>query len=71
MQRRDNRTGGSNNPQQYNGSRGSRGSGSRGSGVKQQSNRTDDDRIDNRVIVNSLRQIQSNDKRNSGQLVKT
>jgi len=66
MQRRDNRTGGSNHPQQYNGSRGSR-----GSGIKQQSNRTDDDRIDNRVIVNSLRQIQSNDKRNSGQLVKT
>jgi hypothetical protein len=68
MQRREHRSGGggSNNSQQYTGSRGSR-----GSGIKQQSNRTDDDRIDNRVIVNSLRQYQSNDKRNPGQMVKT
>jgi len=51
----------SSGPQQYTGSRGSR-----GSGIKQQTNRIDEDRIDNRVIVNSVRQIQTNDRRNSG-----
>ncbi|CAF4530695.1 unnamed protein product, partial [Rotaria socialis] len=50
-----------NNQQQYNDGRGSR-----GSGIKQQSNRNDDDRVENRFSVNSLRQLQSNDKRNQG-----
>lgn len=68
QQRRDQyRSGGG--PQLYGESRGSRGSGSRGSGIRQQSNRTDEDRNDNRVIVDSLRQYQSNEKRNQGQVV--
>jgi hypothetical protein len=57
--------GGGGGSQQYTGSRGSR-----GSGMKQQANRMDDDRIDNRVIVNSLREFHSNDKRNQGAMVK-
>ncbi len=57
--------GGGGGSQQYTGSRGSR-----GSGMKQQTNRMDDDRIDNRVIVNSLREFHSNDKRNQGAMVK-
>ncbi|CAF4479442.1 unnamed protein product, partial [Rotaria sp. Silwood2] len=36
----------------------------RGSGIKQQSNRNEEDRTENRFTVNSLRQLQSNDKRN-------
>ncbi|CAF2066461.1 unnamed protein product [Rotaria magnacalcarata] len=51
---------GSNQPQ-YNDGRGSR-----GSGIKQQLSRNDDDRVENRFSVNSLRQLQSNDKRNQG-----
>ncbi|CAF4270107.1 unnamed protein product [Rotaria sp. Silwood2] len=47
--------------QQYNDGRGSR-----GSGIKQQSNRNEEDRTENRFNVNSLRQLQSNDKRNQG-----
>lgn len=54
----------SNSQQQYNDGRGSR-----GSGIKQQSNRTEEDRTDNRFNVNSLRQLQSNDKRNQGPFV--
>jgi hypothetical protein len=50
--------GGGGGPQHYTESRGSR-----GSGMKQQSNRTEDDRGDNRVIA-SLKQYQLNDKRN-------
>lgn len=70
LQRRDgNRSGGG--PPLYGESRGSRGSGSRGSGIRQQPNRTDDERNDNRVIVDSVRQYQSNEKRNQGQLVKS
>jgi hypothetical protein len=63
QRREHNRSGGG--PQQYTESRGSR-----GSGIKQKSNRMDDDRIDNRVIVDSLRQYQTNEKQNQGQLVK-
>lgn len=70
QQRRENyRHGGGGGPQQYGESRGSRGSGSRGSNIRQQSNRMDDERNDSRVIVDSLRQYQSNEKRNQGQLV--
>ncbi|CAF0862239.1 unnamed protein product [Rotaria sp. Silwood1] len=47
--------------QQYNDGRGSR-----GSGIKQQSNRNEEDRVENRFNVNTLRQLQSNDKRNQG-----
>jgi hypothetical protein len=54
-----------NNQQQYNDGRGSR-----GSGIKQQSNRNDDDRVENRFNVNTLRQLQSNDKRNQGPIVR-
>ena len=54
-----------NNQQQYNDSRGSR-----GSGIKQQNSRNDDERVENRFNVNSLRQLQSNDKRSQGPLVK-
>ncbi|CAF1256154.1 unnamed protein product, partial [Rotaria sordida] len=50
-----------NNQQQYNDGRGSR-----GSGIKQQSSRNEEDRVENRFNVNSLRQLQSNDKRNQG-----
>lgn len=50
----------SNNPQQYSG---------RGSGMRQQMNRTDDEQGGNRFNVNSVRQLQSNDKRNQGPLV--
>ena len=52
-----------NNQQQYNDGRGSR-----GSGIKQQNSR-DDDRTETRFNVNSVRQLQSNDKRNQGPLV--
>lgn len=52
-----------NNQQQYNDGRGSR-----GSGIKQQASR-DDDRVENRFNVNSVRQLQSNDKRSQGPLV--
>ena len=71
QQRRENyrHGGGGGGPQQYGESRGSRGSGSRGSNIRQQSNRMDDERNDSRVIVDSLRQYQSNEKRNQGQLV--
>ena len=70
QQRRENyRHGGGGGLQQYGESRGSRGSGSRGSNIRQQSNRMDDERNDSRVIVDSLRQYQSNEKRNQGQLV--
>ncbi|CAF4233647.1 unnamed protein product [Rotaria sp. Silwood2] len=51
------------NPQQYTESRGNR-----GSSTKQQSNRTDDEQSGNRFTVNSVRQLQSNDKRNQGPL---
>ncbi|CAF3682682.1 unnamed protein product [Adineta steineri] len=51
------------NQQQYNDGRGSR-----GSGIKQQTSRNDDDRVDNRFNVNSLRQLQSTDKQSRGQL---
>ncbi len=54
-----------NNQQQYNDSRGSR-----GSGIKQQTNRNDEERVENRFNVNSLRQLQSSDKRSQGPLVK-
>ena len=54
-----------NNQQQYNDARGSR-----GSGIKQTSNRTDEDRVENRFNVKSVRELQSNDKRNHGQLVR-
>ncbi|CAF3624998.1 unnamed protein product [Rotaria socialis] len=40
------------------------GRGSRSSGINQESNRNDDDRVENCFSVNSLRQLQSNDKRN-------
>jgi hypothetical protein len=53
-----------NNQQQYNDARGSR-----GSGMKSVNNRNDDDRVETRFNVNSLRQLQSNDKRNQGPLV--
>jgi len=59
---------GANNQQQYTGSRGSRGS--RGSGIKQQSNRADEERLDKRVNMNSLRQYQSIDKQNQGPMVR-
>lgn len=49
------------NPQQYNDGRGSR-----GSGIKPMTNRNDEDRVENRFNVNSVRQLQSNDKRNAG-----
>ena len=49
------------NPQQYNDGRGSR-----GSGIKSLTNRNDEDRVENRFNVNSVRQLQSNDKRNAG-----
>ncbi len=63
--RRDhNRAGHTNHPQQYSESRGSR-----GSGIKQQSNRPDEERSENRFNVNTLRQLQSNDKRNQGSVV--
>ena len=52
------------NSQQYNDSRGSR-----GSGIKQQSSRNDEDRVDNRFNVNSLRQLQTTDKQSRGPLV--
>ncbi len=72
QQRRDQNRGtviGSNysgsNQQQYNDGRGSR-----GSGIKQQLNRNDEDRVENRFNVNTLRQLQSSDKRNQGQIVK-
>lgn len=55
----------SSNQQQYNDSRGSR-----GSGIKQQTNRNDDERVENRFNVNTLRQLQSNDKRSQGPLVR-
>ena len=61
MQRRDQNRGSGNNQQHYNESRGSR-----GSGIKQQPNRGDDDRGENRFNINSLRQLQSSDKRNQG-----
>ena len=61
IQRRDQNRGSGNNQQHYN-----EGRGSRGSGIKQQSNRGDDDRSENRFNINSLRQLQSNDKRNQG-----
>ncbi|CAF0867973.1 unnamed protein product [Adineta ricciae] len=51
------------NSQQYNDSRGSR-----GSGIKQQSSRNDEDRVDNRFNVNSLRQLQTTDKQSRGPL---
>ncbi|CAF1205745.1 unnamed protein product [Rotaria sordida] len=67
QRRESNRTGGNNygnnNSQQYTESRGARGSSS-----KQQSNRTDDEQSGNRFNVNSVRQLQSNDKRNQGPL---
>ncbi|CAF5041035.1 unnamed protein product, partial [Rotaria sp. Silwood1] len=67
LRRESSRTGGSNNyggnQQQYTESRGSRGSGN-----KQQSNRIDDEQSANRFTVNSVRQLQSNDKRNQGAL---
>jgi translation initiation factor 4G len=53
----------SNNQQQYNDGRGSR-----GSGIKQQTNRNDEERVENRFNVNSVRQLQSNDKRGQGPL---
>jgi hypothetical protein len=49
--------------QQYNDSRGSR-----GSGIKQQTNRNEEERVENRFNVNTLRQLQSNDKRSQGPL---
>lgn len=49
------------NQQQYNDSRGSR-----GSGIRTQNNRNDDDRVENRFNVNSVRQLQSNDRRGQG-----
>ena len=55
---------GGNQQQQYNDGRGSR-----GSGMKTQNNRNDDDRVENRFNVNSLRQLQSNDKRGQGPMV--
>ena len=71
MQRRDQNRGtvigsnySGNNQQQYNDSRGSR-----GSGIKQQGGRNDDDRVENRFDVNTLRQMQSSDKRNQGPIV--
>lgn len=51
------------NQQQYNDGRGSR-----GSGIKQQNSR-DDERVETRFNVNSVRQLQSNDKRNQGAMV--
>lgn len=60
QQRRENR-GQGNNPQQYSESRGSR-----GSGMRQQGNRNDDERSEPRFNVNSVRQLQTNDKRNQG-----
>ncbi|CAF1217918.1 unnamed protein product [Rotaria sp. Silwood1] len=47
--------------QQYND-----GCGSHDGGVKQQSNRNEEDRIENRFTFNTLRQLQSNEKRNQG-----
>lgn len=38
--------------------------------MKQQSNRTDEEQNVNRFNVNSLRQLQSNDKRNQGPIVR-
>ena len=71
MQRRDQNRGtvigsnySGNNQQQYNDSRGSR-----GSGIKQSGGRNDDDRVENRFDVNTLRQMQSSDKRNQGPIV--
>jgi hypothetical protein len=52
------------NQQSYNDSRGSR-----GSAMKQQNSRNDEDRVENRFNVNSVRQLQSNDKRNQGPIV--
>lgn len=46
------------------------GCGGRGSGIKQQSSRNEEDRVENRFNVNSVRQLQSNDKRNQGPFVK-
>ncbi|CAF4655675.1 unnamed protein product, partial [Rotaria socialis] len=42
------------------------GHGSRSSGINQELNRNDDDRVENRFSVNSLRQLQPNDQRNQG-----
>ena len=53
------------NQQQYNDARCSR-----GSGIKQQSNRNDEDRVENRFNVKCVRELQSNDKRNQGQIVR-
>ena len=64
QQRRDNR-GQGNHPQQYSESRGSR-----GSGMRQQGNRNDDERSEPRFNVNSVRQLQTSDKRNQGTMVK-
>ena len=65
QQRRDQNRGQGNNAQQYSESRGSR-----GSGMRQQGNRNDDERSEPRFNVNSLRQLQTNDKRNQGPMVK-
>lgn len=53
-----------NNQQQYNDGRGSR-----GSGIKQQNSREDDRVESSRFNVNSVRQLQSNDKRSQGPMV--
>ena len=53
------------NQQQYNDSRGSR-----GSGIRTQNNRNDDDRVENRFNVNAVRQLQSNDRRGQGPMVR-
>lgn len=67
-QRRDQNRGGGGyggNPPQYTESRGSR-----GSGIKQQSNRTNDEQNASGFNVNSVRQLQSNDRRNQGPIVR-
>ncbi|CAF1002808.1 unnamed protein product [Adineta steineri] len=56
QQRRDQHR---NNPQQYTGSHGSR-----GSGIKQQTNRMNEEQHVSRFNINSVRQYQTNDKRN-------
>jgi hypothetical protein len=58
QQRRDYNRSGGGGPQQYTGSRDSR-----GSGVKQQSNRSEDDRGDSRVIASLKHQL--NEKKNT------
>lgn len=42
----------------------------RGSGIRTQTSRNDEDRVENRFNVNSLRQLQSNDRRNQGPVVR-